>query len=186
MLRRFPRRDLDSARDMVSRAEREALDRAEALSRQAADILAVVRRRRDEVDTAGEPERDLEAEADTLRSELEAAERRAEAAESELERLRASMVRPDSAAPAGPDSAAPAGPDGDEEDVAERARQAREAKALIETQLSAEIANMARILDRTRQDLEELLVERSGPPSTEPVVDLRDREAAEETGTVVR
>ncbi|MDA8047867.1 MAG: hypothetical protein M0Z30_21985, partial [Actinomycetota bacterium] len=48
---------------------------------------------------------------------------------------------------------------------------APEARAGIEDELSAEMAHLARVLDRTRRDLEDVLTERLGPAGSRPGLD---------------
>lgn len=85
-LRRIPRRvepdDLETARQMVSRAERAALDRAEELRQQAEELLKAA---------SASPPSDLAAEADRVFQEAAtAAEERFAKIQSELEEARSS------------------------------------------------------------------------------------------------
>lgn len=85
--RRLDPADLDTARKLVSRAERRALQRAEELRAEAEQLLKSASSRR--VDLEREVRTELETELEGLRREMEEAGRRATIAENELELLRA-------------------------------------------------------------------------------------------------
>lgn len=84
--RRLDPGDLETARQVVSRAERKALERAEELRAEAEQLLKTVSAMR--VDAEHEVRRELEAELKALRDEMDAAARRATVAENELDFLR--------------------------------------------------------------------------------------------------
>jgi hypothetical protein len=86
VIRRFDPSDLETARRVVSRAERRALDQADGYRRQAEEVLKAVAGRT--VDAEAAVRAEYEAQLAALREELGAAGRRASVAENELELLR--------------------------------------------------------------------------------------------------
>jgi hypothetical protein len=123
---------------MVSRAEREALDRAEELSRQAAEMLTLIRRRR----------------LDPQHQNARAAGPNGTAGPTEAARPNGTTGTPTANGTEGGESS-PEHPDGGPD----RRRAAVAARAQIEQQLRAELTNLAGVLDQTRTDLENLLAE---------------------------
>ncbi len=91
MIRRFKRNQLQAARQLVSRAERDALERAERLCEQAEEALQSALRRRNDAQRAGLV---VAEELEALRSDLDSARQRAAAAELELELLQVSVSGP--------------------------------------------------------------------------------------------
>lgn len=85
--RRWEPDDLEGAKKVVSRAERDALDRAEQLRREAEQLLKAAGAQ--VVDAELKVREEFSAEMDALRAEMAAAGLRATAAEGELELLRA-------------------------------------------------------------------------------------------------
>ncbi len=91
MIRRFKRNQLQAARQLVSRAERDALERAERLCQQAEEALQSALRRRHDAQRAGLV---VAEELEALRADLDSARQRAAAAELELELLQVSVSGP--------------------------------------------------------------------------------------------
>jgi hypothetical protein len=124
---------------MVSRAERQALDRAEELSRQAAEMLTLIRRRR----------------LDPQHPNGRAAGPNGTAGPTEAARPNRASGTPTANGTEGGGESSPEHPEG----TPDRRRAAVAARAHIEQQLRAELQNLAGVLDQTRTDLEDLLAE---------------------------
>lgn len=144
-IRRDQRSDLDEARRLVSAAEREALERAEELGRQAEKLLG-------EVSGAGcDDPADLAAQVAALQTEMDAVRARADSQAEELGRLRADqhqtgrrLDRLQAAVEAVPPRAEPP-PGGQREDPQDAVlAAAREAEELLGAAMVAMDRQMAR------------------------------------------